>query len=108
MSTFGTGGDELLVSSTQHFTVLRDFPFFFNAFAGFAGVVAVAETIVSAVKTSQWTAKITPAFAGKIFAVVAGISSTVKTTHVAAGTISSAVAEVVAAFAISPRTVRQK
>jgi len=106
LSIFCTGGDELLVSRTRHFTVFKGFPFVFNAFAGSAGVVAAGKTIVSAVKTSQWTAKTTPASAGEVVAAGAGTFSTAKTTRAAAETISSAVAKVVAAFATSPRTVR--
>jgi hypothetical protein len=106
LSTFGTGGDELLMTQTQHFTVFKGFPFFFNAFAGFGGVVAAGKTIVSAVKTSQWTAKATPASAGEVVAAGAGTSATAKTTRAAAETISSAVANVVAAFPTSPRTVQ--
>jgi hypothetical protein len=106
LSTFGTGGDELLVSRTQHFTVFKGFPFVFNAFAGFGGVVAAGKSIVSAVKTSQWTPKTTPASAGEVVATGAGTFAIAKTTCAAAETISSAVAKVVAAFQTSPRTVR--
>jgi hypothetical protein len=55
LSTFGAGGDELLVSKTTHFTVFRGFSFVFDAFAVPAGVVAAAKTTSSAVKISQRT-----------------------------------------------------
>jgi hypothetical protein len=106
LSTFATGGDELLMTQTQHFMVFKGFPFVFNVFAGFGGVVAAGKTIVSAVKTSQRTAKTTPASAGEVVAAGAGTSPTAKTTRLAAETISSAVAKVVAVFQTSRRTVQ--
>ncbi|HEY5043209.1 MAG TPA: hypothetical protein VIK53_14540 [Verrucomicrobiae bacterium] len=106
LSTFGVGGHGLLVSKTQHFTDFKGFPFVFNAFSGFAGIVAAGKTIVSAVKTSQWTAKTTPASAGKVVAASAGTSAIAKTIRAAVETISSPIAKIVAAFQTSPRTVQ--
>jgi methyl-accepting chemotaxis protein len=94
------------VKQTGQFTVFEGFPFVFNAFARFGGLVAAGETIVSAVKTSQRTPKTTPAAAGEVVATVAGTSPTAKTTRAAAETISSAVAKVVATFQTSPQTAR--
>ena len=106
MSTFGTGGDELLMTQTQHFTTFEAFPIDFEGFTRFAGVLAAHKTIVSAVKTSRWTPKTTPASGGKVVAAVAGTSAIAKTTRAVVEIISSAVAEVVAPFPTSPRTVQ--
>jgi hypothetical protein len=134
LSTFGTGGHELLVSNRQHFTVFKGLTFVFNAFTRFSGVVAAVETIVLAVKTSQWTAETTPAAVEEVPATVAGTPAVVKTTHATVTTnvaavhtihaeivttqwtakitgamaaiISSAIAEVIAAFTTSQRIVQ--
>lgn len=96
--TFGVGGDELLMTQTRHFTIFKGFTFIFNAFAEFAVIVSACKTIVSDVKTSQRTAKTTPASAGEVVATVVIASPISRTTCAAVKITSSAVAQFVAAF----------
>jgi hypothetical protein len=100
LSTFGVGGDELLVINRQHFTGFRGFPFAFNAFARFIGVVTAVKIIVLAVKTNKRAAKTTHAAVEEVVATFAGTSamakitpSTPATTRAAAKITSSALAE---------------
>jgi hypothetical protein len=105
LSTFGVGGHELSVSTTQYFKVFREFPFVFNVFARFAGVVAAVEIIVLTVKTSPWPAETTHAPVEKVLATDAGTPAATKTTHATVTTTHATVKEVVTAFPTSQRII---
>jgi hypothetical protein len=106
LSTFDGGGDELLVSNRQYFTVSKGISFVFKAFMRFAEVVAARKTIVLAVKTTQWRAETIPAAVEEVPAAFAITQWTAKTTRAAAEIISSVIAKVVAEFQTSQRIVR--
>ena len=79
-----------LVTPNRHFKAFRRYFVDLEAFVALAGLVAAAETIVLAVKTSQWTAKTTLAAVQTTHATAEEVLATAKTSLTAEPTVVGA------------------